>query len=273
MPSSQITSLNLPDAFLSVIGLGAPEAVFPVKSKNRIGSLGGAVVFLGAGGLTVLFAFVNAYNASQRYGPAVFGKRLVGPLVFGLVLGALGLWAAWSAYANWNRMVVVYTHGLALRDRKGVRFWRWEQIEALYRSVVKRYVNGIYTGTTHIYTIGLGQSGRERFDDRYQNVEKLGDVLQGRTFGHLYAHAAEAYNAGRKVQFGRVTLDKGGITVGKKTYPWESVEGVFVRQGVLRVMKKSGGWFSGASVAVNTIPNLTVLLSLIDQIVGLNTPR
>ncbi len=273
MPSSQITSLNLPDAFRSVIGLGAPEAVFPVKSKNRIGSLGGAVIFLGAGGLKVLFAFINAYNASQRYGPAVFGKRLVGPLIFGLVLGALGLWAAWSAYANWNRMVVVYTHGLALRDRKGVRFWRWEQIEALYRLVVKRYVNGIYTGTTHTYTIGLGQGGRERFDDRYQNVEKLGNMLQGRTFNHLSARAVEAYNAGRKVQFGRVALDKAGITVGKKTYPWESVEQVTVRQGVLWVRSKDGGWSGRASAVVSAIPNLVVLLSFIDQIVGVDTRR
>ncbi len=271
MTSSQ--PLNLPDAFRSVIGLGAPEEIFPVKSKNRIGSLIGAVIFLAAGGLAVVFAFVNAYNASRRYGPAVFATRLMGPLAFGVVLGAVGIWAAWAAYTNWNRMVVCYTHGLAVRDRKGVRFWRWEQIQLLYRSVVKHYTNGIYTGTTHRYTIVLEQGGREKFDDRYQNVEKLGDNLQTRTFDHLYARAVEAYNAGRKLQFGRVTVDKQGITVGKKAYPWASVGRVSINRGVLRVKQKGGGRLDGASVTVSTIPNYLVLFAVLDQVVGTSSKR
>lgn len=41
----------------------------------------------------------------------------------------------------------------------------------------------------------------------------------------------------------------------------------------LRVMKKDGGWFSGAFVAVGSIPNLAVLLAIVDQVVGLKTGR
>jgi hypothetical protein len=36
----------------------------------------------------------------------------------------------------------------------------------------------------------------------------------------------------------------------------------------LKVSKKDGGWFSGASAAAASIPNLRVLLAIIHQVVG-----
>ncbi len=263
--------LNLPDEFRAVVGLGAATDVFEIKRKNRIGALVGAVIFLGGAGLMVLIGFGYAYRASQRYGPAVFMKRLSPMLVFAFVLALVGAWAAWSAYTNWNRRVVAYARGLAVRDRKGLRFWRWEQIRAVYQAVTKHYTNGIYTGTTHVYTIEVEPQGREVFDDRYQNIEKLGELLRRRTFDILYDRAAQEYNAGKTLQFGRVAIDKNGIAIGKKSFPWDSVAQVSVQRGVLRVMKQGGGWFGGASVPVSRIPNLAVLLSIVDQVKGLNT--
>lgn len=110
--------LNLPDEFRLVIGLGAAEGILDAKSKNRIGGLVAALIFLGGAGLAVLIGFVNAYQASQRYGPAVFMKRLSAPLILGIVLGLVGLWAAWSAYAHWNRKAVVYAQGLAGDEKR-----------------------------------------------------------------------------------------------------------------------------------------------------------
>jgi hypothetical protein len=46
------------------------------------------------------------------------------------------------------------------------------------------------------------------------------------------------------------------------------VKEVSIHQGILKVSRKDGGWFSGASAAASVIPNLRVLLSIIDQVTG-----
>jgi hypothetical protein len=71
------------------------------------------------------------------------------------------------------------------------------------------------------------------------------------------------------VTFGPVAISKSGIVIGRKTYPWSEVQQVSIHQGYVKVSKKGGGWFSGASAAASTIPNLRVLLSIINQVVGL----
>jgi hypothetical protein len=47
------------------------------------------------------------------------------------------------------------------------------------------------------------------------------------------------------------------------------VKEVSIHQGILKVSRKDGGWFSGASAAASVIPNLRVLLAIIQQLVGL----
>jgi hypothetical protein len=71
--------------------------------------------------------------------------------------------------------------------------------------------------------------------------------------------------------FGPVAVSKAGIRIGKKTYPWMDVKQVSVQRGILKVAKKDSGWFSGASAAASVIPNLSVLLNIIYQVVGLKT--
>jgi len=61
------------------------------------------------------------------------------------------------------------------------------------------------------------------------------------------------------------------MEVSRKTYPWDEVRQVSIRRGILRVSKKDGNWLSGASAPVSIIPNLNVLLNIINQVVGLKT--
>ncbi|MCX6099935.1 MAG: hypothetical protein NTV92_00605, partial [Candidatus Bipolaricaulota bacterium] len=81
--------------------------------------------------------------------------------------------------------------------------------------------------------------------------------------------AADQYNAGQTIVFGSVAISKAGIAIGKKTYPWADVKEVSIHQGILKVSRKEGGWFSGARASASTIPNLRVLLTIIQQGIGL----
>ncbi len=261
-------TLQIPDAFRSTLGLGAPKGYYPIKNINRVGNLVAFFIFLGAAVLVFLYGLYDTYTAYVRNGPATIDNHLITPLLVAGVLFLLGVLGGWAAYNNWNKGVAVYDNGFAVRDRKGVHTWLWTDVISYTAAVTRHYTNGIYTGTTHVYTIYNRQNERISLSDTYKNVEQVAQAIENGSFPSRYAAASQLYNSGQVVVFGPVAISKGGIVIGKKTYPWAEVKEVSIHQGVLKISKKDGGWFSGASATAPSIPNLRVLLSIIDQIVG-----
>jgi hypothetical protein len=261
---------QIPDTFVSMaIGLGAPKRYFPVKNLNRAASLVAFLIFMGGSILVFLYGLYVTYAAFQKHGPALIDDTLMVPVTIAIILLLLGLAAGWSAYVNWNKGVAVYERGFAIRDRKGIQAWRWEEVVSLTAAVTRHYTNGIYTGTTHIYSLFNRQNQRLVVNDIYTKVEELAKAIQDGIYPILYDQAAKQYNAGQRLVFGPVAISKNGIQVGKKVYPWTEVQQVSIERGILRVSKKGGGWFSGAGASATGIPNLNVLLNIIHQVVGL----
>lgn len=264
-------AFQLPEVFSNVIGLGTPGAWHPAKKWHRTGNLVVGLLLLGAGMVVVLYGVYATVTAWQKHGTAMIDDTFFLPGVGGMVLLLLGMAAGLGAYLNWNKGVVVYDKGFAYRDRKGVQNWTWEEIHSLNAAVTRHYTNGIYTGTTHQYTLLNRNGGKLVFSDALTKVEDLAAVIEQAIFPRLYAQAAEQYNSGQAISFGPAEIRKSGITIGKKTYPWPEVGQVSMERGFLRVSKKDGGWFSGASAPASAIPNLRVLLSIIDQVIGVKT--
>jgi hypothetical protein len=271
-PSNNLP-VQLPEAFSSVFGLGAPVAFFPASRGARWGSLSAGLLFLLGAFAATIFGVFSTFANYQKYGPAVIGRELTPPLIIAAIAFAIGAGASWSAYSNWNRAVAVYTNGLAANDNKGLQTWRWEEVDQFYAAITRHYTNGVYTGTTYIYTLRKADNSKLVFDNKYNKVQDLGQAIEQAVTPTLYKRAADAYNAGHTVSFGSVAISKEGVTIGKKVYPWAEVAQVSINQGYIRVSKKDGGWFSGASAAASTIPNLNVLLSIIDQITGVKTGK
>jgi len=260
---------QIPEAFTSVMGLGAPREYFKVKEINRIGSLIISILLIVGTGILVLYGVYEAYIWSQQYGPAMIDDKLIGPLVAGGIMLLFGALAAGSAYANWNRGVMVYEHGFAYNDRKGMQTWQWINVVSITTAITRHYHNGIYTGTTHVYTLFNNQNEKLIFNDVFKKVEDLARNIEQGVYPILYERAAQAYNSGQTLTFGPVAINRGGIVIGKKTYPWTDVKQVSVQNGYVKVSKKDGGWFSGASASAAVIPNLKILLSIINQVVGI----
>jgi hypothetical protein len=197
--------------------------------------------------------------------------RMTTPLaISGVLLLVAGL-AGWGAYASWIKGIALYEAGLACRSRKGIQAWRWEDVDRFYTAITRHYINGIYTGTTHVYILFNRSEKRLVLNDAYAHVVDLGKKVEQGTFPRLYEHAVSRYNTGEALDFGPVILSQAGIQVRKKVYPWSEVQQVSIRRGILQVLKKDGGRFSGMHVAASAIPNVRVLLSLVDQIVGIKT--
>ncbi len=261
-----------PEAFTSVvIGLGAPKRYFPIKNLNRAGSLVAFLILLTGSVLVFLYGLYTTFVAYQKHGPATIDDKLVWPAIIAFILLLPGLAAGWSAYVNWKKGVALYERGFAVRDRKGFRSWHWEEVASLTAAVTRHYSSGIYTGTTHLYTLYNQRNERLVLNDVYVKVEELAKAIEECIFPLLYGRAADQYNTGLMLVFGPMAINKAGIQIGKKTYPWAEVKEVSIQQGTVKVSKKDGGWFSGSSAAVASIPNLRVLLAIIHQMVGVKT--
>lgn len=264
---------QVPQQFSAVFGVGAPQTVFQPKGISRWSSLIIGLVLLGAAGLGFIFGSYMTYANYTKFGPASLNQQLQNvflPTV--LITGFLFLIAVitlWSTFTNWRKAAVVYQEALAYSDHKGVRTLRWDQISGMTSAVTKHYRNGIYVGTTHIYTVWDRQGKKLVLNDSFPKIEELANAIRINIYPFLYKAAADNYNAGRVVQFGPVTISKAdGITVQKKSYKWDEVGQVSVEQGFLKISKKGGGWFSGTGAAIAAIPNYEVLLSIINQVVG-----
>jgi hypothetical protein len=263
---------QFPKTFASMgSGLGAPKRYFPVKSMNRVGSLVIFFCLLGGSVLVFLYGLYVTYLAYQKHGPAMIDDVLTVPLIIAFAMFLLGLAKGWSVYTNWSKGVAVYDGGFAVRDRKGVQLWRWEDIVSITAAVTRHYPSGVSTGATHVYSLFNHRNQRLVLSDIYFKVEELAKVIQDNVFPILYDRASQQYNAGQVLVFGPVTIGKAGIQIGKKIYPWAEVQQVSIQQGILKVSQKDGSWFSGASASAYLIPNLNVLLNIIHQVVGLKT--
>jgi hypothetical protein len=262
-------TLPIPEAFNATFGLGAAREYFPVTNFRRWGNLVLFFLLLGGALLLFLWGLYDTSLAYQAHGPAMIDDHLIAPLLFAALLFVLGLLAGWSAYANWNKGLAVYEKGFAVRDRKGIQSWHNEELVSFTAAVTRHYTNGIYTGTTHVYTLLNKRNEKIVLSDVFKKVEQAAQMIENSSFQLRYAPASQAYNSGQTVVFGPVAINKAGIVIGKKTYPWAEVKLASIQQGYLKITKKDGGWFSGASAPAASIPNLRVLLSIIDQVVGL----
>jgi hypothetical protein len=261
---------QFPEAFSSiVIDLGAPKRYFPVREFNRAGSLVSFFSFIGGSILVFLYGLYVARAAFQRHGIIMIEEKLTVPVIIAFTMLVLGLAAGRSAYVNWKKGVAVYDRGFAVRDRKGIQIWRWEEIVSLTADVTRHHTAGIYIGTTHVYRLYNRQNQRLVLGDMYTKVEELAKVIQDAIFPILYDQAAKKYNSGQRLIFGPVAISKAGTQIGNRTYPWTEVQQVSIQRGILKVSKKGGGWFSGVSASAADIPNLSVLLNIIRQVVGL----
>lgn len=260
---------EIPARFLTVMGMGARTDYYPLKKGVRLGSLVACILLL-AGSVVVMFVgLFNAYRAFQQHGTSLIDDTLGWPLVIAVILFLFGLLAAWSAHVNWDKAVVVYERGIAYSDRKGIQTWPWDQVVSMTSAITRHYTNGIYTGTTHTYTLLNRQNRRLVLSDSIRKVEALAKVIEEGIFPQLYEHAADQYNLGQSLTFGPVTINKTGIAIGKKNFAWADVKQVTIRQGSLKISRADGGWFSGASAMVSAIPNLRVLSAILQQVVGL----
>jgi len=144
---------------------------------------------------------------------------------------------------------------------------RWDEVAAVWQNVIQTYRGSAHTNTTRAYTVRLADGRKLVFNNQVDKVAGLGAAIQKACAERMLPRALTTYNAGESVPFGAFGVSRTGVSKGGKTLPWEQVERVELRQGVLHVRKK-GQRRDWAFAMASRVPNLPVLMALVNPKLG-----
>jgi len=243
------------------LDLGAKKSDHPVtKSARWVGLVVGGLVLLGAMGLVLNGVYMGLMELEKRRPevldvvlPSFIGATLCVPIAGLLFFYA---WRMWPVTAS------LYERGFTHATRKGTEVFRWDAIDAVWQSIVRRYVNGVYAGTHYRYTVQAKDGRRVVLDDRITHVEPIGSTIVKESAQALFPAFVRALEAGQRVSFGPIAIDNAGMYSGSKSLAWNQIKAVKIERGIVSVARE-GGWFSWTKAMVPSIPNFFVLLALL----------
>ena len=239
--------------------LGTPQEEYSVQLTRKTLFSGIASLVL-----TVVFGFFayTLYTSPQNVNDtnnAPFGLGI--GVVF--LLGALYCLLYPLIYRSWH--VYVYSQGFAFTRGSKLDVFRWDQVESMWQRVTRRYVNGVYTGTQHRYTIRSLDGRKVVLNDRITNVERLGNVVSEMVTRVKLPEVIAAFKAGSTITFGPLSVSMQGVSNSKELISWDQIKEFGVNRGIVTV-KKEGKWLSWSSVEVAKIPNFFVFMALVNAI-------
>ena len=242
-------------------GLGAHQGRYTSSTRrNSLLAFFGVLLLIGAAGAGYAF-FTTDPKATDREGMIV-----VAVLFAAIGAPLLGIWLAQR-----GKIVEVYENGLVRLRGKTVKVTRWDDIDAVWQQITRNYYNGVYTGTTYVYTIQTRNGEKFKITNVYKDVESLGNIMQSEVTKRLLPPMVRAYQSGQTVSFGKLSLSPQGLIYKDKQLAWNEIKDLKIDRGYISVKKEGGRWSNWASVSAASVPNLLVFLAMIDSIVGIRS--
>jgi hypothetical protein len=239
--------------------LGTLQREFDVRLTKM--TLFGGIVSLIVGGALGFFAY-QMLTSPRNINDINNAPILIIPGIIFLLV-ALYCFFYPIIYSSWH--IYIYSEGFAYTRINKVTAFRWDQIESMLQAVTRQYMNGIYVGTNHKYTISGLDGKKIVLNDIISNVGTAGEIIADMVTRVKLPQAIESFQAGNTLNFGKLSISSQGISNGKETIAWEQVKGINVNAGIVTV-KKDNQWLSWSSVRVAQIPNFFVFLALVKAI-------
>jgi hypothetical protein len=239
--------------------LGTPQQEYGVQLTRMTLFSGIASLVLAGGFGFFAYEMLTSPRNSNDINNAFF---VIGVGVV-FLLGALYCFLYPLIYRSWR--VYVGSEGFAFSRGSKLDAFRWDQIESMWQRVTRRYMNGIYIGTQHKYTV-RGLDGRQVvLNDRITHVERLGNVISDMVTRVKLPEAITAFKAGSTLTFGPLSVSMQGVSNRKELISWDQIKEFKVNNGIVTV-KKEGKWLSWSSVQAANIPNFFIFLALVNAI-------
>jgi hypothetical protein len=242
MPGQQAPGEIYQQAAMS--GLGDLAAAYKPKYTNPLFIVGLALVIL----VVDIVAIVVIYE--------------IGFIVYYLVAVPIIaiIWAI-NTLRYCNLRVYVFTNGfIRARGRNG-DVVRWDQVQAIWEKVRQSRSGGVFTYTVQRNDGQVFVQGSPLRNSRDMGLRMMREI----TSIHLPA-AQAAYNAGQTLSFGKVNVNMQGLNNGKELVPWDQIGRLTTKQGKLCI-EKNGQQITWSSVKSAEVPNLSVLMALVNYVV------
>lgn len=260
-----MTNLTLPYAFSAVTNLGQPHRLYQTTLGHKLSGFFAAALYFVFAVAFVFFVRPLILATQPESGREMFG------LVTLLVPAGLLLFAAIQLLRPLfsNQHIVVYEHGLAFKSWRGLRQWAWADIQAIQANIIRySYLGLVPMGTTHTYMVWTHKGDYLTLTQTIANVQALANDIEQATNPILLSQSVAAFENNRPVNFGPITLSRQGVKFNGKIYDWSQVANISIENGTINISQKGGGFFSGASLSAASVPNIKVLLALLQQIGG-----
>ena len=185
---------------------------------------------------------------------------------FGLIFVGVGVCWYMSNKRQRDMRVLVFPDGLSYTNRGKTEIIRWDVVEAVWQDITEDTTHNV---VIHVYTVQCNDGRKFVFKDTLADVDELGRTIQEEVTRRALPRVLEAYNADQTIPFGKLSISNAGMTKGQETLPWDQIERVWLSQGEL-IVEKVGKRLRWSSFRVLEMPNLFVLLAIVNQIVGIN---
>jgi len=248
-----------------ISGMGPILNIFRVTPLNRsISAIFGAFFVIGAG-LSITYGIYDLIVKIALFGLSINAITFFIALLIALGLFIPGSLSSANAIANWNKVVAVYSDGIAHSDIQGNQIWKWRDIKWFTISITKNCINGIHLKTTYLYTLQSKNGSILKLDNCIEKINDLGKVIEENIFPYQYASLHNQIQNGQTIKLGIVTINKDSLTVHKKAYNWNEIEYIEVKNGYIKIVKNLKSWFGDQKEPISAIPNVTPLLTIISQ--------
>lgn len=182
----------------------------------------------------------------------------------GVPVALIGVFALIGRQQRRDLCVRLFTDGFTRTLAGQTVVARWDEVTEVWQNVIETYRGSAHTNTTHIYTMRLADGRKFVFNNQVDKIAGLGAAMQKACAERLFPRARAAYDAGKTVAFSPFAVSHTGLSQGGKTLPWEQVERVELRRGMLHIRQK-GQRRDWAFAMASKIPNLPVLMALANQ--------
>ncbi|HVO71642.1 MAG TPA: DUF6585 family protein [Aggregatilineaceae bacterium] len=217
----------------------------------------GPVIYLG---LTNLWANSGA-GMAEVLKTTPFLQYL--PIGLGIIAVLLGLLTLIKALRNWSLAVRVYENGFEHTDRRGTKKVLWADIEGFRQQIIRYYRYAVIpAGSSYWLNIQTRQGENFTLDNRFSKIKKLAETLQQRLASVQLPKYLAELEAGQRVAFGPLGLDRQGVYQYDKSLSWSEVGKVEFDNGQVVIKKKGSNWGNWAKLDVSLVPNAAVFVML-----------
>ncbi|MFL5704866.1 MAG: DUF6585 family protein [Ktedonobacteraceae bacterium] len=233
-----------------------------------------------------LGAFLKAYNASLvrtiigalvfLVGAILFFAGGIFPLdetvmtrgillVFALLFLGMAIYMVSTVIQAAGRQIYLFQEGIVIDKSNQVQAFPWNQVAEVWQSITRNYRNGVYVGTTYMYTLRRVDGYQVKLNNLMKDIAELGPAIAEGITRELVPRALHSIRTGQTLTFAPFSVNQQGISNGREFLPWSQVQAVEVKQGRVTV-KKTGTSRGSWMTMVAKIPNFLVFTVVAEEI-------